>query len=62
MREKIFTVIYIAFGIDACRHVYIIMKSRWIAVKTRMMHGMTPIVSNILDAIHYWVMRSLMKK
>lgn len=59
MREKFFTTIYIAFAIGACHHFYSLMKKRWIAVKTRMMHGMTPMMGNILAAIHRWILGSL---
>ena len=62
MREKIFMVIYIAFVIGACYHFYSLMKKRWIAVKTRMMRGMTPLMGNVLAAIHKWIVSSLTRR
>lgn len=62
MREKIFMAIYIAFAIGACHHFYSIMKKRWIAVKTRMMRGMTPLMGNVLEAIHRWILSSLNRR
>lgn len=56
MREKIYMAIYIAFVVGACHHVYAIMKIRWKAVMTRMQKGITPLVSNVLSAIHKWLM------
>lgn len=49
-------VIYLAFVVGACHHVYAIMKIRWKAVLTRMQKGITPLVSNVLSAIHKWLM------
>ena len=56
MREKIYMAIYLAFVVGACHHVYAIMKIRWKAVLTRMQKGFTPLVSNVLRAIHKWLM------
>ena len=62
MREKIYTVIYIAFVVGACHHVYAIMKTRWKATLTRMRKGITPLVGSILEQIHKWLMADLVEK
>ena len=56
MREKIYMVIYLAFVVGACHHVYKVMMSRWKAALIRMQHGITPIVGDIISTIHRWLM------
>ena len=61
MSRRIYTIIYVIFIFLAVYHVVTAFRRRWKAIVTKMKHGMTPVVANLLGALQAYIIMKYKK-